>query len=267
MLKSNTTSVIADGTEKVYITVVLTDKYRNAIANHQVKLISSRPEDDIQVTKNAISDENGSVVFEVSSVYAGISIYSAFDVNTGITLDDRVKIVFFEKYEKTNLARGGNYLQADLFSTETNSTANTMTSGPVKYFEIEIPDKVTVNTAETIKVIARDNNKNIAKDYTGTILFATPNDDNAALPSDDGEFTFSASDQGEFTFNLAITFTTVGIQTIQVYDSEDWDILGEKTIKVVEESSSTGTPAAVGILEIKSPTNNSLISTKTVNLS
>ncbi len=244
-LKSSTTTVAGDNTEKAYLTVTLTDKYRNPISNHQVKLISSRPEDEIKLSSKSISDENGNVVFELSSRYPGISVYSAFDVNTGITLDDRVKVVYFTPYE-SNLPRGGNYLQADLFaSDDSEAKIDETPSGPVKYFDITIPDEVPINTAQTIKVTARDNNKNIARDYTGTVLFATPDDENATLPSEDGEFTFSDKDLGEFTFNLAITFTKLGVQTIQVFDEEDWDILGEKKINVVEQNGNSQTPAPI----------------------
>lgn len=266
ILSSDKTTASGDGSEKVYLTVTLTDKYRNAISNHQVKLISSRPEDEITLSSQSISDANGSVVFELTSRYPGISVYSAFDVNTGITLDDRIKIVYFTPYDN-NLPIGGNYLQADIFSSDnTDSNVEEIISGPVKYFDITILDEVPVNTAQTIKITARDSNQNIAKDYTGTILFATPDDENATLPSEDGEFTFSDTDRGEFTFNLAMTFTKLGMQDVQVFDSDDWSIKGEQKINVVEQNGSSQTPDPVGTLEIKTPTDNSELSTKTINV-
>lgn len=113
---------------------------------------------------------------------------------------------------------------------------------------------------------ARDANRNVAKDYTGTILFATPDDENATLPSDNGEFSFEASDRGEFTFNLALTFTKLGVQTIQVFDAEDWDIKGEKKITVVEAGGSSQPVPASGVLEIKTPSNGSELSTTILNI-
>lgn len=253
-----------DGNEKIYLTVTLADNYRNPIANHQVKLISSRPEDIIKLNTQSFSNEKGSVIFEISSKYPGISVYSAFDVNTGITLNDRLKVVYFTPSDSSSM--GGNLLQADLFSADLSNATEKNIAGPVEYFDISLPSEVPLNTAQTVTVTARDANRNIAKDYTGTILFATPDDENATLPSDNGEFTFEASDRGEFTFNLALTFTKLGVQTIQVFDAEDWDIKGEKKITVVETDGSSQAVPASGVLEIKTPSNGSELSTTILNI-
>lgn len=133
------------------------------------------------------------------------------------------------------------------------------------HFDIEIAEEVSIGVAQTITVTAKDRDNNIAKDYTGTILFATPDDENTTLPAESGKFTFSDKDQGRFTFNLAITFTKLGLQTIQVFDEEDWDIKGEKRIKVIEKGGSQ-TPAPVGVLQIKSPTDNTTLSNNTVSI-
>lgn len=266
MLRSDKTTAAGNGSDEIYVKVTLADRYRNPISNHQVKLISSRPEDEITRTSQSTSDENGNVVFEVKSRYPGISVYTAFDVNTGITLDDRVKVVFYTPLESEK-PRGGSILQADLLTADTmDNDAESSPAGPAQSFDIIIPDEVPLNTAQTIQVIARDKNKNVAKDYSGTVLFATPDDENATLPSEDGEFTFSDKDLGEFTFNLAITFTKPGIQKIEVFDKEDWDLKGETKVNVVEDNGNNGTPAATGILEIKTPADGSELSTATTNL-
>lgn len=102
-LSSDKNTVAGDGNEKIYLTVTLADNYRNPIANHQVKLISSRPEDIIKVNTQSFSNEKGSVIFEISSKYPGISVYSAFDVNTGITLNDRLKVVYFTPSDSSSM--------------------------------------------------------------------------------------------------------------------------------------------------------------------
>lgn len=114
-LDKNTAS--ADGGEKVYLTVVLYDRYRNPISDHQVKLISSRLEDKIKVAQNFVSDTNGRIVFVLTSNLPGVSVYSAIDVNTGITLEERSKVIYYMPVEKES-PRGGNFLQADIFSAD-----------------------------------------------------------------------------------------------------------------------------------------------------
>lgn len=235
LLKTDKDTASAGG-EKVYLSIVLYDRYRNPIPDHQVRLISSRPEDTLKLSSGYLSDSNGVIVYTLSSNYPGVSIYSAVDVNTGITLDERIKIIYYTPVEKET-PRGGNYLQADIFSADSTLTSTSGTkSGPIHHFDLEIPTEIPINVAQTITVTAKDKDNNVAKDYVGTILFATPNDENAILPANDGKFTFSDKDQGRFTFNLAIKFSKLGVQTIQVMDEEDWDILGEKKVTVVDQS-------------------------------
>lgn len=265
-IKANESSIAADGNAKAYITVVLNDKYRNAIKGHQVRLISSRAEDQVNLISGMTSDEQGRSVFEVSSKYPGISIYSALDVNLGLNLSERTKLIYFTPTE-LEIPRGGDFLQGDLFALgETAADVQTVASGPVHHFEISISDKIIAGDAQTIKITAKDVDNNVAKNYVGTILFATPDDENSTMPAEDGEFTFTDKDQGEFTFNLALTLTKLGSQTLQVYDKEDWDIMGEIKVEVIEKNAGSEQPTTVGDLKITTPSHGTELSSSTVSV-
>ena len=242
----------ADGETKSYVTVTLYDAYRNPIKDHQVRLISSRPEDSISAINTGITDEDGRASFKITSKNPGISVLTAMDASANTVLDDREEIVFHAPAPK---AVGGNFfstsaLQADIIET---ANAQEVLPGPIDHFDIEdLPSALKVNTDLTMTIVARDKDGNVAKNYTGTILISTPDDENAVLPNN-GEYTFKEADQGKFTFNLALRFTQVGNQFIQILDKDNWKIGGEKEIEVVPQQAIT-VPEVSSSLSIKSPT-------------
>lgn len=250
---SSTTQMIeADGESKSFVTVTLYDAYRNPIKDHQVKLISSRPEDTITAINTGITDADGRASFKVTSRNPGISILTVMDASANTILNDREELVFQAPMPK---AVGGSFfstsaLQADIIDS---ANAQEVLPGPVDHFDIEdLPSTVKVNTDQTLTIVARDKDGNVAKNYMGTILISTPDDENAVLPNN-GEYTFKEADQGEFTFNLALRFTQMGNQFIQVLDKDDWKIAGEKELEVVPEQAIT-IPDVSASLSIKSPT-------------
>jgi len=250
IVSSTSQMVEADGLTKTFVTVTLYDAYRNPIKDHSVKLISSRTEDDVQAIKAGISDSDGRVSFIVTSKYTGISVFTAVDSSANSVLTDREEIVFYAPNEPI----GGNYfstkmLQADIIN---DALAQEVLPGPVHHFEIEdLSSTVKVNVDQTLTIVAKDKDNNVAKNYTGSILISTPDDENAVLPNN-GEYTFKEADQGQFTFNLALRFTQVGNQFIQVLDKNDWKIAGEKEIEVIPQQAIT-IPDASASLAIKSP--------------
>lgn len=250
-ISSTTQMVEADGESRTFVTVVLYDAYRNPIKDHQVKLISSRPEDEITAINTGISDASGRASFKVTSKNAGVSVLTAMDASANSVLDDREEIVFFAPTPK---AVGGNYfsssaLQADIIET---ASAQEVLPGPVDHFEIQdIPSTAKVNSDLTLTIVALDKNGNVAKNYSGTVLISTPDDENAVLPNN-GEYTFKEADQGKFTFNLALRFSQVGAQFIQVLDKDNWKISGEKELEVVPQQVIT-VPDVSASLSIKSP--------------
>jgi len=251
-ISSTSQMIEADGDSKTFVTVTLYDAYRNPIKDHQVKLISSRPDDLITTVNTGISDVSGRATFKVTSKDPGISVLTAMDASANIVLQDREEIVFYAPAPK---AVGGNFfssgaLQADIISS---ANAQEVLPGPVDHFEIEdLPSTVKVNTDQTLTVVALDKDGNVAKNYTGTVLISTPDDENAILPNN-GEYTFKEADQGKFTFNLALRFTQVGNQFVQVLDKDNWKIAGEKELEVVPQQSIT-VPDVSSSISIKSPT-------------
>ncbi len=251
-ISSTTQMIEADGVSKTYLTVTLYDAYLNPIKNHHVQLISSRQEDNVSELNGGVTDDSGRANFKVTSKYSGVSVFTAMDTTANQVLADREEIVFMQPTRSNEF--GGNYLQADIFSIDMlqSASADEVLPGPVFEFEIQdLPSTVKVNEDLTLTVVARDKDGNIAKNYTGTILISTPDDENAVLPNN-GEYTFKEADQGQFTFNLALRFTQVGDQYIQILDKDNWKISGEKQVEVVPEQAIT-VPDVSATLVIKSP--------------
>jgi len=250
-ITSTSQMVTADGEEKTFVTVTLYDEYRNPIGNHKVQLISSRKEDTVEALNNAVTDEYGRASFKVTSEYAGVSVYTAIDNTLSQILTDREEIVFYAPV-KTESVFGGNWFTANMFQADIGQGVTDVLPGPVDHFVIEgLPSTVKINTDQTITVTAQDKNSNTAKNYTGTIIFSVPDDENAILPNN-GEYAFKESDQGKFTFNLALRFTKIGNQTVQVFDKSNWKITGEKAVEVVPEKAVVTSPLST-TLSIKSP--------------
>ena len=232
MITSSSQMIEADGVEKSFVTVTLYDPYQNPVTDHQVKLISSRPEDKVEAINGAVTDAEGRASFKIKSAHAGVSVLTAMDVSANTVLTDREEVVFYKPTQKREI--GGNF-NAGLLSADVINGQNVI-PGPVSYFDIEdLPSTVKVNTDQTITVLARDKDGNVAKNYTGSILISALEDNNALLPSN-GEFKFSDSDQGSFTFNLALRFSQIGKQTLQVFDKTDWKIKGEIEVNVVSSN-------------------------------
>jgi hypothetical protein len=250
-MKSTSQMVSADGTEKTFVTVTLYDEYRNPIINHMVQLISSRPEDSVAAINSAVSDDSGRASFKITSQYPGISVFTALDATVNKILSARAEIVFYAPV-KTESAIGGNYLGANMFQADVGQGTADALPGPVNTFEITgLPSTVKLNADQTVTITALDKAGNVAKNYTGTILFSTPDDEHALLPNN-GEYTFKENDQGAFTFNLALRFTSIGKQTLQVFDKTNWKISGEKEVEVVPENAVVSAPTSA-TLAIKSP--------------
>ena len=257
----STLQMLEAGSDATYVIVTLYDEYRNPIPDHRVKLISSRSEDEIEVLSNGVSDKDGRANFKIKSSSAGISVYTAMDVTMNQLLDDREEIVFYAP-AKAKI----NPFSASLLSANIGGDSTTL-PGPVSTFEITgLPATAKVNEQLSLTVTAKDKNKNIAKNYTGTILISAPDDDNATLPSS-GQYTFKASDQGKFTFSLSLQFSKTGKQTIQVLDKSNFKIIGEKTIQIVaKDSVSSATTTTSSSLAIKSPANGSKLGSSLIIL-
>ena len=254
--------VDADGKDATFVTVTLNDEYRNPIKDHQITLISSRPEDQIARLNGNVTDEQGRMNFKLTSKYSGVSVLTAMDITSNQILTSRTEVVFSEPVKKDI---GGNFLSANLLGADSTSAVNQVLPGKVNSFEIQgLASNVEVDKDLTFTVIARDKDGNVASNYTGTIIIAALEDENAVLPND-GEYTFKESDQGKFTFNLALRFTELGKQTLQILDKNEWDIIGEKEVNVVSANAVTPTPDSN--LVIKSPKDGSELGNSLVIIS
>jgi Fibronectin type III domain/Bacterial Ig-like domain (group 1) len=258
-LKS-TQAMVSAGTEATYLVVTLYDQYRNPIPNHTVKLISSRSEDRILVLQDGNTDQNGRANFKITSPDPGVSVFTAFDTTVNQILDSREQVVFFQPAPVAASSSLGNLLQADIGEGSTEPLP-----GPVDHFEItDLPAQAKAGQQLSLTVTAKDQNGNDAKGYTGTIVFSTPDDENAQLPNG-GEYTFKDTDQGKFTFNLALAFTQLGKQTVQVLDKKNYKIMGENTVQVVSQEGAAPGPASTTLF-IKSPTDGSQLGSATIDL-
>ncbi|MDH5597131.1 MAG: Ig-like domain-containing protein, partial [Candidatus Peregrinibacteria bacterium] len=250
-VNSTVQMVEADGVSRSFVTVTLYDAYRNPIKDHQVRMISSRTEDEVTAVNGGVTDEKGQANFKVTSGYPGVSVLTAMDASANVVLEDREEIVF---YAPSSSGIGGNYYSTDMLQASIiqDAQAQEVLPGPVDHFEIEgLPAQIKVNTDQTMTIVAKDKDNNVAKNYTGAVLISTPDDENAILPNN-GEYTFKEADQGSFTFNLALRFTTVGKQFIQVLDKNDWKIAGEIEVEVIPEQAIT-VPDVSASLVIKAP--------------
>jgi len=81
-------------------------------------------------------------------------------------------------------------------------------------------------TPQNVTVTLRDNFRNVATGYVGTVHF-TSSDGQAALPAD---YTFTAADQGKHTFQ--VTFGTPDTQSISVTDALNSALQATATVTV-----------------------------------
>ncbi len=243
----STVQMVEAGSDVTFLVVTLYDQYRNPIKDHLVKLISSRPEDSIEVLQEGVTDQNGRTNFKVTSNFPGVSVFTAMDVTMNQVLSDREEVVFFTPVAP----KVSNNSFIDLLKADIGGDGDVL-PGPVDHFSIQgLPSTVKVGEQLSMTVVAQDNDNNTAKNYTGTILISVPEDDNAILPSN-GEYTFKASDQGKFTFDLSLEFTKLGNQVVQIFDKSSFKIAGEYSIEVVPEQSVVQSPTSDDIM-IKSP--------------
>lgn len=235
-VNANKKSASANGQDTITLDIYLRDDYGNPIPNHEVQVIPSRSLDTIKrISKYGYTDEKGKITFSVSSKTQGISVYSMLDATNDTTLEKRVEVVY---YNSQNLAKniGGD---TDIFMLTAKVDNNR--GGQVSYFEIDdVPQQIEINEITTFKVVAYDNEGNIATNYTGTIRFSST-DDHANLPQD---YEFKDNDLGEHTFSLSLSFMTQGVQKLTVTDLDNPEIKGEKKIEVVSKTLSTATFAA-----------------------
>jgi hypothetical protein len=215
----------SDGSDGVYVSVIIKDQYGNPLQGHLTNLISSRSADNIRVSStNKATDENGSVTYLVTSAVSGVSIFSAVDSTSGTVFSARSQVAFLAD-GKVMLDAGG-----DMGGFIPKVAA--ADAGPLHQFEIlDIPATVQPNQNVSFRVTAEDADKLTIENYTGTIHFSIEagGGDNVSLPED---YTFKADDLGTHSFGLGLSFTKAGSYNIAVTDVNNTVIKGTKTVLV-----------------------------------
>ena len=85
----------ANGIDKIYLTITLKDKYGNPIKGHEVKVVSSRSVDKVQlISENQFTDNKGEILYSISSDKEGVSIYSFLDTTANTVLQKRLEIAY-----------------------------------------------------------------------------------------------------------------------------------------------------------------------------
>jgi len=255
------------------ISVLLQDQYGNKIANHRVQLISSRNTDSISILSEISgkrTDANGQIDFSISSWEEGNSRISALDQTSGISLNDRKNILF---YDNSSSQKTGSRFSASMFGAggDDEDTASDE-AGLVSEFVIDFPSTIGVHSSDNfLTITAVDTQGKTLQNFTGTIFIRIPDDENATVPGENGKYTFLTRDEGTFTFSQSLTFSQTGSQTIEVflYDLQKEEInvnvFGKKSVQVEENGEYQG-PISNNDITILTPENNSKFSSSSVSI-
>ncbi len=262
----------ADGKQPVQISVRLVDRHGNVIPNHLVNLISSRTEDKIEAIGSGFTNQMGEVAFQIFSLSDGVSYLSAYDKNSGITLDARAKVVFYAASGSAFSGGNLNVFMANSFLGDDNEGDKTYDK--IDHFQIDIVKEAQFGVPTDITITGVDKNDKIVRDYNRMIIIQST--DNLATLPNGGTYQFTDFDEGKKLFVKGITFSEAGTHTITVYDFDGSavspNIKGEVTVKVSEECVGAGcdtpittaiptpdiSPPPIGVagLEIKKPESN-----------
>lgn len=230
-------SAAADGKEPAKVVIKLADRNGNPIINHLVTLISSRLDDEIEAINGGYSDRFGEAAFFVRSRADGVSYLSAYDKNSGVTLNARAKLVFFKATQNSFFGGNLNVYMANSFLGDDGEVVDN-TFDKIDHFVVTIAKTVQVGKGTDMTVTAVDKNEKTVRDYHGQIIIQST-DRFATLPNNGGTYTFSDADEGEKKFDKGLIFSETGSHTITVYDFDGVtvspNIKGEAEIKVTDE--------------------------------
>jgi len=121
----------------------------------------------------------------------------------------------------------------------TGSGAVSVTPAAATHFAVMAPATAAVGSAFSITVTALDEFNALATSYTGTIHFTMSElaGSGATVPAD---YTFVAGDGGVHTFSDAVTFATVGNQSVTATDTSNASVTGSSApVSVVSPVAAT----------------------------
>jgi len=141
-------------------------------------------------------------------------------------------------------------------------------AGTIDHFIVEFPkDKAMQYEALDLTIKAVDENWDIVKDYTWNVIWISETDDNVELPADlasDNWYTFKLSDGWVKKFENWVKFSTTWLQTLSVYDSEDFqNLIWKWEITIIESQA----PEKNIEIEIVSPETNTTIAKDSIKIS
>ncbi len=247
----------ANGIDKIYITVSLSDKHGNPIKGHEVEVVSSRSVDSVKrISEQQFTDDNGEIIFCTSSDKKGVSIYSFLDTTANTVLDKRLEIAY------TLPSNVGGFIPTAYAA-----------AGEVERFIFEdLPASITANADVGFALTAIDSEGETVPNYAGTVHFSAEGTNSvyASLPND---YTFDVDlDSGSHNFRGAqsLNFAQEGIYTIVATDLDNFTIRGETEITVgasstqYEDDDTTNIDDSTDSLAITSPTSGTYSSNELV---
>jgi hypothetical protein len=233
--------------EQMTITVVLTDRFGNALAGRSVELISSRTDDLVQALARE-TDMYGEQQFLVRASAPGHISFRAIDLISGQTLQSALEIAagdfrggvggpvaYSAPASQQQFFRGNPY-SASLLSGGSQFRAQLSEAPRFDYIEISVIGKTPrqeqaadgsiVNVidmeqqkAESMLLTARDQFGNPYLDFEGTVYLAST-DPGATLPAF-GVYNFRFEDEARKMFTLGLKFAGVGRHKMILTDSAD----------------------------------------------
>ncbi|MFO1064390.1 MAG: VCBS repeat-containing protein [Pirellulales bacterium] len=115
-------------------------------------------------------------------------------------------------------------------------------NGAAASYKLTMPTKITAGVPFTLKVTALDAFGNTAKNYFGTVHFATSSQ-SSSLPAD---YSFDNTDAGVHDF--LVSLNTSGLQSLSLVDAQNRSVIGSETGDVTASNAvsfSVATPSGV----------------------
>ncbi len=253
--------------EQITVTVVLTDRFGNALSGRTTELISSRADDLVQAIARE-TDVYGEQQFLVRAATSGNISLRAIDLISGETLNSALEIaagdflggvggpVAYSAPKAQQQFYRGNPYSASLLGG--GSQYQAQVTGTPEFAEIEIevigktvrkevlPDGSVINIvdidqqkAESMRLTVRDQYGDPYLDYTGTVYLATT-DPGATLPAF-GVYDFRFVDEARKMYTLGLKFADEGRHQMIITDRADEipenleDALGSLYVNVIPE--------------------------------
>lgn len=228
-ITANKLSAKADGRDQILLGVKVSDKYGNPLANRQIKIISSRKTDKIaRAGETEKTDQNGVINFYLAAIEPGLSTYGAVDLNSGLTLEERIKVAYFQDAPR-DVGGDSIFSFAGASVLHAQAPAAATSSGIPQRFEIKnLADRLEPNKSYSFRVEAVDVSGKKVNAYSGNVRF-TVTDPNASIPPD---YTFEPNDLGGHDFSLALRFATPGGHKLAVIDTNNTNLRGEFMVNV-----------------------------------